>query len=182
MNNMRWSKTKKLLESLLTDKLHNRLEINMTNYNVSIGEQRRVWITFDKKEIFNASTANFLNEHDALWNEIHDNTNLTFPDDIKAHCDEVKGKDIPDEDLSMYVLEARGIFTPDRIYDVFVEYPQMSYADIQASTDILVLALMMVDKRFGKRSLQSYIITDKTHSLVKQMHAIRCESESILTL
>ena len=58
----------------------------------------------------------------------------------------------------------------------------MSYADIQASTDILVLALMMVDKRFGKRSLQSYVIPDKTHPLVKQMHAIRCEAESVLTL
>ncbi len=49
MNNMRWSKTKKLVESLLADKLQNRLEIHMTNYNVSVGEQRRAWITFDKK-------------------------------------------------------------------------------------------------------------------------------------
>jgi len=179
---MRWSKTKKLVESLLADKLQNRLEIHMTNYNVSVGEQRRVWITFDKKELFNASTANFLKEHDALWNEIHANTDLAFPDDIKTYFDEVKENDIPAEDLSMHVLEARGIFNPDRLYDVFVEYPQMSYRDIQASTDILVLAFMMVDKRFGKRSLQSYIITDKTHPLIKQMHAIRCEAESILTL
>jgi len=179
---MRWSKTKKLVESLLADKLQNRLEIHITNYNVSVGEQRRVWITFDKKEIFNASTANFLKEHDALWNEIQANTDLAFPDDIKAYCDEVKGKDIPDEDLSMYVLEARGIFNPNRLYNVFVEYPQMSYADIQASMDNLVLTLMMVDKRFGKRSLKSYIITDKTHPLIKQMYAIRCEAESILTL
>jgi len=176
---MRWSKTKKLLESLLTDKLHNRLEINMTNYNVSIGEQRRVWITFDKKEIFNASTANFLKEQDNLWNEVHSNTHLAFPDDIKAYCDEVKGKEIPNEDLSMYVLEARGTFNPDRLYDVFVEYPQMSYADIQASTDILVLALMMVDKRFGKRALKNYYINEQVHPLVKQMYDIRRHIENI---
>lgn len=176
---MRWSKTKKLVESLLADKLKNRLEIHMTNYNVSVGEQRRVWITFDKTEIFNASTANFLEEHDALWNEIHANTDLAFPDDIKAYCDEVKGKDIPDEDLSMYVLEAKGIFNPDRLYDVFVEYPQMSYADIQASTDILVLALMMVDKRFGKRALKNYCINEQIHPLVKQMYDIRKHIENI---
>lgn len=176
---MRWFKTKKVFENLLADKLKNRLEIHMTNYNVSTGEQRRVWITFDKEEIFNASTAHFLNEHDTLWNEIHGNTNLAFPGDIKECCAELKGKDIADEDLSMFVLESRGIFNPDRVYDVFVKYPQMSYTDIQASTDILVIALMMVDKRFGKRSLQNYFINEQVHPLVKQMYNTRRDAENI---
>ena len=64
---MRWTKIKILIENLLCEKLKKRLNVYATSYNTSLGEQRRIWITLDGKEVFNASSAQFLMKHDKLW-------------------------------------------------------------------------------------------------------------------
>ncbi|WP_420801806.1 SF0329 family protein [Priestia megaterium] len=67
---MKWTKVKKNIEDLICDKLKDKLSIHLTHYNVNFGEQKRIWVTLDKKEIFNASSAHYVMEHDKLWIEI----------------------------------------------------------------------------------------------------------------
>jgi len=50
-----WSKTKKKVESFLADSLKGRLEFNCSNYRMHDGIGR-IYITFDKQEIFNMCT------------------------------------------------------------------------------------------------------------------------------
>lgn len=89
---MRWTKTKTLIENLLCEKLKKRLSVYATSYNTSLGEQRRIWITLDEKEVFNASSAQFLIEHDKLWEEIRSKTNKSFPDCVYECYPEFVGK------------------------------------------------------------------------------------------
>ncbi|AEN88417.1 hypothetical protein BMWSH_1535 [Priestia megaterium WSH-002] len=70
---MKWTKVKKDMGNLTCGKLKHRLSIHLTKYNVSRGEQTRIWITLDKKEVFNASSAEYLMEHDNLWEEVKEN-------------------------------------------------------------------------------------------------------------
>ncbi|WP_245671440.1 hypothetical protein [Pseudobacillus wudalianchiensis] len=74
---MRWTKTKALLEHLLCEKLKKRLNIYTTSYHAVLGEQRRIWVTFNQKEVFQTSSAQFLMEHDKLWKEIRQKNKQT---------------------------------------------------------------------------------------------------------
>ncbi|OIJ17107.1 hypothetical protein BKP37_00795 [Anaerobacillus alkalilacustris] len=137
---MRWTKTKKSIENLICEKLKKRLKINATKYNTSLGEQRRIWITLDNKEIFNASSAHFLHAHDKLWEEIRNKTSNPFPDCLYECFPELVGK-VSDFDYSMEILEQRNIFNVDRVYEKLVEYSNLStqVSQLNFKSETLVL-------------------------------------------
>jgi len=107
-NSMKWTKVKKDMENLICDKLKHRLSIQLTKYHVSLGEQSRIWITLDKKEIFNASSAEYLMEHDKLWEEVKRKTSKPFPDCLFECFPEFIGK-VSDMDYTASILEYRGV-------------------------------------------------------------------------
>lgn len=175
---MRWTKTKKLVENLFCDLLKNRIKIYSTSYRCDIGEQRRIWISIDNKEIFNASTALYLMEHDKLWEEINNRSNKSYPDSIYECFPEVV-EVVSDGEFLNYILEQRNIFNVDKVYVNLTRYPNYSIGDVLSSKSIIVRALGMVDKRIGKRTLKSLGINNKTHPLIQQFYQIRCDVEEI---
>ncbi|WP_342601097.1 hypothetical protein MHB48_08880 [Psychrobacillus sp. FSL H8-0483] len=175
---MRWTKTKMLIENLICEKLNKRLKVNATSYNTSLGEQRRIWITLDKKEIFNASSAHFLNAHDKLWDEVRNRTSKPFPDCLYECFPELVGKE-NDLDYSLMILEQRNIFNVNLVYDSLVQYSNFSIEDALISKDIIVQALALIDKRLGKRRLENLEFNSGTHPLVMKFFQIRCEGEGI---
>jgi hypothetical protein len=175
---MRWTKTKMLIENLICKKLKKRLKVNATSYNTSLGEHRRIWITLDNKEIFNASSAHFLNAHDKLWEEARNRTSKPFPDCLYECFPELFGK-VNDLDYSMMILEQRNIFSVNRVYDSLVQYSNFSIEDALISQDVIVQALALIDKRLGKRRLENLEFNSDTHPLVIKFFQIRCEGEGI---
>ena len=128
--NMRWTKTKKLVENLFCDLLKNRISIYSTSYRNDIGEQRRIWISLDNKEIFNASTALYLMEHDKLWEEINYRTNKSYPDSI-YECFPEFVKEVFDGEFTNYILEHRNIFNVDNVYDNLTRYTNYSIEEVK---------------------------------------------------
>ncbi|MFC7685293.1 hypothetical protein [Ureibacillus sp. GCM10028918] len=177
---MRWTKTKSLIENLICGKLTKRLKVNATRYNTSLGEQRRIWITLDNKEIFNASSAHFLNEHDKLWDEIRNKSSKSFPECLYECFPELIGK-VSDSDYSKMILEQRNIFNVDKVYDSLVQYSNLSIEDALNSEDIIVQSLALIDKRLGKRRLENFKSHSDTHPLLLTFFHIRCEIEEIST-
>lgn len=175
---MRWTKTKTLVENLICEKLKKRLNIYATSYNVSLGEQRRIWITLDNKEIFSASSAHFLMEHDKLWEEVKRRTSKPFPDCLYECFPEFVEK-ISDLDYSLLILEQRSIFNVERVYDALVQYPNFPIEEALSSENVIVQALAMVDKRLGKRRLKHLVFYPDTHPIVSKFYQIRCEIEGI---
>lgn len=175
---MRWTKTKTLIESLICEKLKQRLKINATRYHTSLGEQRRIWITLDNREIFNASKAHFLHAHDKLWEEIRSKTSNPFPDCLYECFPELVGK-VNDFDYSMIILEQRNILDVDRVYDSLVKYSNISIEDALDSEDLIVKSLALIDKRLGKRRLANLKFGFDTHPLLVTFYRIRCEVEGI---
>ncbi|MDQ1146530.1 hypothetical protein QE429_003357 [Bacillus sp. SORGH_AS 510] len=173
---MRWSKTKFLLESLICENLVKRVKIHLTSYNASIGEPRRIWITLDNTEIFNASTQYYLIEHDKLWENVKLMTDKPFPECLYECYPEFVGK-FSDQDYSMLVLEQRNVFNVDRVYSALVQYPNLSIDEAICSDNVIVQALAMIDKRLGKRRLHNIRFAPDTHHLIKGFYTIRCDAE-----
>lgn len=178
---MRWTKTKKLIENLLCEKLKKRLSVYATSYNTSLGEQRRIWITLDGKEVFNASSAQYLIEHDKLWEEIKSKTNKAFPDCLYECYPEFVGK-ISDLDYSMLILEQRNIFNVDRVYDALVQYPNFSIEEALSSENVIIQAFAVIDKRLGKRRLKHCVFNPDAHPMVLNFYQVRCEIEGVNSL
>lgn len=168
-----------LIENLLCEKLKNRLHIYATSYQTSLGEQRRIWITLDDKEIFQASSAHFLWAHDKLWEEVREKTSKPFPDCLYECYPEFVGK-FHDLDDSMLVLEQKNIFHVDYVYDAFIQYPNLSIEAALHSEIVMLQALAMMDRRFGKRRIKHLVLDSNTHPLVRKFYQIRCETEGIL--
>lgn len=159
-------------------KLKHRLSIHLTKYKVSRGEQTRIWITLDKKEIFNASSAEYLMEHDKLWEEVAKKTSKPFPDCLYECFPEFIGK-VNDMDYTARILEYRGIFNVDHVYDAFIQYPQLPIDRALNSENIILQALALVDRRLGKRTLEALTYDSNVHPLIMQFYELRCEVDNI---
>lgn len=175
---LRWSKTKALVEKLLNEKLKKRIGIHATSYNVNMGVQRRIWITLDSEEILNASSANFLMEHDKLWGQVKKKTNKPYPECLYECYPEFVGR-VHDMDYSMLILEQRGILNVDRVYDALVEYPNVGIESALNSENNIIRALAMFDKRVGKRRWQRLVVDSNNHPLVAKFYRIRCVAEGL---
>lgn len=175
---MKWTKVKRNIEDLICDKLKDRLSIHLTHYNVNFGEQKRIWVTLDKKEIFNASSAHYVMEHDKLWIEIKRKTDKPFPDCLYECFPEFVGK-VDDGEYSTTILEYKGIFNVDLVYDAFIQYPHFSIEKALNSKDNIIQALSLLDKRLGKRKLEAIGSNLIVHPLIRKFYELRCEVEGI---
>ncbi|MDG0058275.1 hypothetical protein [Priestia sp. P5] len=175
---MKWTKVKKDMGNLTCDKLKHRLSIHLTKYNVSCGEQTRIWITLDKKEVFNASSAEYLMEHDKLWEEVKRKTSKPFPECLYECFPEFIGK-VNDMDYTASILEHRGVFNAEHVYDAFIQYPQLNIDRALNSKNIILQALALVDRRLGKRTLEALRYDSNVHPLIMQFYELRCEVDNI---
>ncbi|MFP7732304.1 hypothetical protein ACLHDF_02570 [Priestia aryabhattai] len=175
---MKWTKVKKNIENLFCDNLRHRLSIHLTKYKVSLGEQTRIWITLDKKEVFNASSAEYLMEHDKLWEEVKRKTSKAFPECLYECFPEFIGK-VEVMDYTARVLEHRGVFNVDHVYDAVIQYPQLSINPALNSENIILQALALVDRRLGKRTLKALRYNSNVHPLIMQFYELRCAVDNI---
>jgi hypothetical protein len=63
------------------------------------------------------------------------------------------------------------------LHNALLEYALLSINDAVYSENPIIRGLVMVDKRFGKRSLSNIKIAEDEHEFVKFMFNLRCESE-----
>ncbi|AKP78694.1 hypothetical protein P4629_25585 [Priestia aryabhattai] len=175
---MKWTKVKKDMGNLICGKLKHRLSIHLTKYNVSRGEQTRIWITLDKKEVFNASSAEYLMEHDNLWEEVKRKTSKSFPECLYECFPEFIGQ-VDDMDYTASILKHRGVFNAEHVYGAFIQYPQLTIHRALNSENIILQALALVDRRLGKRTLEALRYDSNVPPLIMQFYELRCEVDNI---
>ncbi len=158
---IKWSKLKQIIESRFCDKLSGRVNINYTNYRAIHEPESRFWITLDGEEIYSNSKVKWLyNHYKIILENRSDNESMSYDDAEK-------------------ILEEQGQYYIGYIEDSLCEYINLSISDALNSESFLIRALAMIDKRLGKRRLQSIEIKENEHKLVHKLYAIRCEVEKI---
>lgn len=86
-----------------------------------------------------------------------------------------------DLDYTTVILEDKGIFNVDQVYDTFTQYPQLSIDNALNSESVIIKAIALLDKRLGKRKLKNLKYSADVHPLILGFYKLRCEVEGIMT-
>ncbi len=77
-------------------------------------------------------------------------------------------------------MKKKGIYYRDDCYDALETYLSLSIKDAISSDNPIIKSLGLIDKRFGKRRLESVEISSNEHPMVRKFYEIRCEAEGLL--
>lgn len=165
-----WSKTRKKLEDLICDGLKNRVKFFVTQYRKSHDQHGRACIIVDGKEVFDMC--------DLKYN-------------VKAWDKEIELKKNPElrrykESYSTFweadeIVREQGVFNEDHFFDAVTQYLNNPIENSLKSENMIVLILALLDRRVGKRTLNSIKVEiKKRHTMVQYFYKLRCEAEGIL--
>ncbi len=162
---MRWSRLKKTAEGLLADSLKGRIQYWQTRYGPGLSTiMARGWITYDKKEIATFSTVQWWWEYEKTVRRIRQST----------LCDGLQAQSQAELELAEQGLYASFHFT-----GALREYLSLSIDDALQSSNFLIQAVAMFDRRLGKRRLLALRSTPPEHPLANTFFRLRCEAEGI---
>ena len=180
---MQWSKTKKVLEGFLCEKLQGRVQIHATVLRKFHDSPGRVWITFDQNEILRASDVYYRREHEKVYQELKKNRELK---PIPTSTNLIEGMSTPEckalwkaSDDAEEVMIEQGIFETFHLYQPFLLYHTLSIEDALNSENVIIQAFAMFDRRLGKRRLRTNDLDNQTNPLILRFYQIRCEVEGI---
>lgn len=168
---MVWSKIKKRLMNLICDPLQSRIDIHVISYRKAHDQMGRAVMTVDKAEVFNMCTMTSMREEYYREKEIRgawgeDDRDVEMIRAIQA--------------LAHEQLLHEGIYARYDFFAVVSHYIQSPINELLKSDDVLIKALVMLDRRVGKRTLERWkgSIQDE-HPLVQRLYTLRCEVENI---
>jgi hypothetical protein len=173
---MQWSKLKARAESRFCDSLRGRLELHSTCYRGTHDGEGRAWLTFDKQELFSACTLIWRRREAMLARELQ----------LAAGCtDYTDPAQLPGYRAAYQAANERlsrvGIHGQYQFYGALKEVLDLSIEDALVSTNDLVRAFALVDRRLGKRRLARLSIGDGDHPLVRRLYEIRMAVEGPIT-
>lgn len=147
---MQWSKLKSRVIDLIRPDLAGRIDFYVTSYRKSHDGADKVWITIDRERVF--SCDHYPNE----WAE------------RQAYYDGLDGIELKEE------LIGKELHSPGDFGDSMREYLDLPIEKAAASTDPLIRAFAITDRRLGKRALRKMEVSDTEHTLVKAFYRLRC--------
>jgi hypothetical protein len=159
---MRWSKLKKLVENNFADSVKPRVAIHSAAYGACTCGH--VWITLDSKVIANFCTRAFYNRYNRYRSR-----------------DKSKDRGVPEKKKKQYSGQfvEYGEMSRQDVYQACWEFVHdMSFDDAIKSEDPLIQSLMVLDKRLGKRRIDS-LDASALHPLAGKLLEIRKTAEAI---
>lgn len=165
-----WSRTKKQLEELTCTVLKSRVKFFVTQYRKSHDQHGRACIVVDGKEVFDMCDLKYnVNAWDKKI-ELKENPEMRRYDESYSIFREV------DE-----IIREQGVFNEDHFFDAVTQYLNNPVEDSLKSENMIVLILALLDRRVGKRTLNSLNEEiKKRHTMVQYFYKLRCEAEGIV--
>ena len=146
---MQWSKLKSRVKGLICLELRDRIDFHLTSYRESHDGADKVWITVDGERVFSCK------HYPREWAE------------AEAYYGGLRGEQVK------AFLKAREIHGPDDFGNAMRAYLDMPIGEALKSSDPLVKAFALVDRRVGKRTLAGLEISNTEHTLVKAFYDLR---------
>lgn len=171
-----WSSLKNSVEERLCKPLQKRVQVHKTLYRGSHNRCQfdagsgRFWILLDREQIFSASDQEFWNEVVPLRNDLCRSVGSVRSGDAGRYAAQEQAK---------VILHAKGIYSHYDCQDALKESLNLSIEDAITSSNKLIKAFAMVDKRLGKRRLRELSPDVGEHWLVKQFYELRCSIEGL---
>ena len=170
MKRMPWTRIKSLLSDRLAPSLRNRVAIHQARYRHSREELGRIWVQIDGREIAAFSTAPAVRRRRELTDELMSINHSWGSTDAYGKAD----------GIAQSLMSQAGEQSDYTAWDDLESYLSLSIDDALSSSNPLIRALAIADRRVGKRRLQSLRIGPREHALVREMFAIRCDVEGVV--
>ena len=152
---MQWSKLKTRVKDFICPELKDRIDFYVTSYRESHDGADKVWITVDGEKIF--SCKHYPHE----WAE------------ADAFRTGLRGEEVK------YLLAEEEVHSPRNFGDAMRVYLDSPIHEALESSDPLVKAFAIVDRRLGKRTLAKLEILESEHSLVRAFYELRLASAHV---
>jgi hypothetical protein len=137
------------MKALIAPELRDRIDFHLTSYRESHDGADKVWITIDGQRVFSCKHYQREWAEDALYQR-------------GLQADKVHS-----------VLRRTEIQGPGDFGDAARAYLDMSVAEALKSSDPIVRAFAIVDRRVGKRTLAKLDLSDCDHALVNALYGLR---------
>jgi len=160
---LRWSQLRKAIEERITRPLRGRVELHSTRYRRSADQEGRVWITVDGQEVFSMATVIHLVP---LWERAA--AIATAEPDLSPEA--ANGRAVAE-------FAAQGRFTQLTFYSALDEYLNLSIERALGSSNMLIRALALIDRRLGRRRFEALRLAPGEHALVRLSYSLRAEAE-----
>jgi len=146
---MQWSKLKSRIKDFICPELKGRIDFHLTSYRESHDGADKVWILVDGKKIFSFS------HYPYEWAEAefyHKGLNTGQVKDL---------------------LQSNEIHSPKDFGDSMREYLDLPISEALESSNSIIKAFALIDRRTGKRTIGKIEISDSEHTLVKAFYELR---------
>jgi hypothetical protein len=154
---MQWSKLKSRIKDFICPELCDRIDFHLTSYRKSHDGADKVWITVDGEKVFSFEHYPYERaEAEAYWQKLD-------TAQVKNH------------------LQANEIHNPPDFGNAMRLYLDMPIAEALNSSNPIIKALAIIDRRTGKRTLESLEINESAHSLVKDFYKLRIDKSETRT-
>jgi hypothetical protein len=148
---MQWSKLKSRIRDFICPELKDRINFHLTSYRESHDGADKVWILVDGEKIFSFS------HYPYEWAEA-----------------EFYHKGL-DTGQVREVLQTNEIHRPKDFGDAMREYLDLPISEALESSNPIIKAFALIDRRTGKRTVEKIDISDSEHTLVKTFYELRRE-------
>lgn len=149
---MQWSKLKTRIRHLICDELQDRIDFHLTGYRESHDGADKVWITVDGEKIFTCG------------HYLYERAEAT-----------AYSSDLPKDQIKS-LLRNSEIHNPGEFGDSMRAYLDMPVKEALKSSNPLIQAFALIDRRTGKRAIEKFELKDSAHTLVKTFYRLRFDA------
>jgi hypothetical protein len=164
-----WSKLKRNVTALFAESVRKRVGIYSTRYRTMHDHDGRAWITLDGQEIISMTH---------IWQWLYESEKKAGL--LKSDGSVVTSEEYNDRIKSaMKELQDQSFFTQSHLGQAMFKYQSMPITKIMQSSNPIIRALGMLDRRMTLRQLKQINVSIE-HPLVKALHRFRCEAEILM--
>ena len=165
-----WSRTKKQLEELTCTALKSRVKFFVTQYRKSHDQHGRACIVVDGKEVFDMCDLKY---NVKIWDK---EIELEENPEMRRHKESYSTFWEADK-----IIREQGVFNEDHFFNAVIQYLNSPIENSLKSENMIVLILALLERRGGKRTLNSLNVQiKKQHTIVQYFYKLRCEAEGIM--
>lgn len=157
---MQWSKLRIRMLDFVAPAVRKRVDFHLTYYRGFGSTGQEFWITVDQQKVFSASYG----KANIAGYVISRRTGL------REYGDGPEQKRLDD------ILTRRAIHHPTDVTSSIRTYFDLDPQVALTSTDRILKSLAMIDRRVGKRTLDTICLSNDEHPLVKAFYKLRIES------
>lgn len=157
---MNWSQLRKQIRSLICEELRDRVDFHKAVYRKSWESvYDRAWITIDGEEAFELSHGEWSN----VWRDAKRSVARQHPEaDWQTQSE-----------LVTTAIKDSGVLHTTFLSESLHRYLEAPIEDSLQSTNPVIRAFAMLDRRTGKRTLARITLADDEHPLVRAFHELR---------